>query len=58
MTEQTVTVNFKTTPDYVRKFNAEVKLRGFYNKDIFNAFLKKFIETPESTLNFLEVQNA
>lgn len=54
--EKTMTANFKTSADTLRKFNAEVKLRGFFNKDIFNAFLKKFLENPEKTLDFIGIE--
>ena len=54
--EKTVTVNFRTCSNYLRKFNAEVKLRGLKNKDIFTSFLKIFATHPDETLDFLGVK--
>lgn len=53
--EKPITANFKTSAETLRKFNAEVKLRGFFNKDIFNAFLNKFNANPQKTIEFLEI---
>lgn len=56
-TEQTVTANFRTNADMLCKFNAEVKLRSLFNKNVFNAFLAKFIENPKETLKFIGINN-
>lgn len=54
--EKETTVNFKTSSLNSRKFNAEVKLRGLRNKEMFNRFLETFLAQPEATLKFIGIE--
>jgi len=51
--KQLTSVYFKGESENVRRFNSNVKLLGLKTKDVYNAFLKKFNESTDEALNFL-----